>query len=114
MSAFTIEETPSSPRGRLGRSVRASCDVCDYKVWSWLPEGVSTDILTRGHAKQHEPGRAPDIDVDWRVFADCSVCEDDGNVQVDDEGDLECTKCRTYWSIDGTGGTRREGGASDE
>ena len=56
------------------------------------------------HERQHAPGNALDITVEWEVIADCSVCEDGGKVDLDSDGDLMCENCGTYWSSDGTGG----------
>ncbi|WP_346007274.1 hypothetical protein [Janibacter terrae] len=114
--AFTFEEKPTeaTEHSHAGRSVKASCTRCDYWVMTWLPDGYPSDLIVRDHAAQHEPGRALDIDVDWVPRANCSVCEDGiGLIEVDADGDLACAACRTYWSIEGKGGTLREGGVSD-
>ena len=116
MSAFTYEETPTeaSWHSRAGRSIKASCTQCDYWILSWLPNDLPSDFITRDHAVQHEPGRALDIDVDWVVSANCSVCDDGiGSVEVDADRHLECTDCGTCWSIKGKDG-RRQGVASDD
>lgn len=106
-ATFTITERAS---GR-GRSVVAACDTCRWTTFGWLPGNTHTDHLTRDHADQHKPGRALDIEVEWDILADCSVCDDDGNVSVDDEGGLTCESCGTHWTIEGRRGTRDEDSA---
>ena len=61
------------------------------------------------HARQYEPGRAPDITVDWEISACCSVCPDRlGDVKVNDSDTVRCDDCGTVWAMDGTLGERDE------
>lgn len=86
------------------------CSDCSFIQWS----SVRTDVVTaeeyatnsiRDHLETHEPGRAPNIEVDYILSADCSVCEDGGDVK--DEGEaLVCGDCGTTWYRDGTYGER--------
>ena len=69
------------------------------------PKSAKWDSLIDKHLNQHEPYRALDIDVCWTVDADCSVCEDGGNIVQGHDG-LTCRKCGAYWDMDGTGGIR--------
>ncbi len=95
-------------RGMFYATIR--CSECDFTAWS----SVRTDVVTaeeyatnsiRDHLETHEPGRAPDIEVDYILTADCSVCEDGGDVK--DEGEaLVCGDCGTTWYRDGTYGER--------
>lgn len=61
------------------------------------------------HGNQYEPGRAPDITVEWEISACCSVCEDGiGDIQQEDSETLRCTECGTVWDTHGQGGEREE------
>lgn len=90
--------------------IRAECHICGYVVFTGALVRVKRDwgaYLLRGHYEQHAPGRALDITVDWEVSADCSVCDDGGDIRHEDDG-LTCEKCWTTWSIDGTCGERAD------
>ena len=61
------------------------------------------------HSGQYEPGRAPNISVDWVISACCSVCEDGmGDIQQEDSETLHCTECGTTWNMHGEDGEREE------
>lgn len=65
-------------------------------------------VAFRDHSAQYEPGRAPDIQVDWEPVALCPVCEDGvGDIAQVDEG-LGCKECDTTWDMVGRGGERAE------
>lgn len=102
LSHWKITEKPT---GASGRSVAAKCRRCSSSIFTWLPDGMGVEAALRDHDDQHGPGRARDISVEWSVSAECSVCEDGGDVDLDSDGDLLCQGCGTYWSVDGTGGT---------
>lgn len=104
LSHWDVTETPSCPGRHPGRAVSAKCLRCATSIHTWLPERASLELVLADHERQHAPGNALDITVEWKVIADCSVCEDGGKVDLDSDGDLMCEKCGTYWSSDGTGG----------
>ena len=87
--------------------VSVTCDECGYTSYTAGPKSYKWEHLIDHHLDQHAPYRALDIDVCWEVSADCSVCEDGGEI-VEEDGGLTCRKCGAYWDIDGTGGTREE------
>lgn len=63
----------------------------------------------RYHSDQYEPGRAPDIEVDWVISASCSICEDGiGDIEVNDSDSIRCKDCGTTWDMRGTSGERDE------
>lgn len=86
-------------------SVVARCSECGHAVftggradWDW--SGILDD-----HLAQHAPGRALDIEIQYRLDSDCTVCDDGGDLY--DEGEvIECRDCGTTWYSDGTGGER--------
>lgn len=89
------------------------CSECDFVQWSSVntvrvtAEEYATNSIIR-HLETHEPGRAPDIDIEYRLDASCSVCEDEiGDVEQDGDG-LICRDCGTTWSEDGTYGELKE------
>lgn len=97
------EDNPSTRRP--GRSIKVECSECDYVAFTWVPASCKKDeTRINRHLAQHGPGRALDIEVDWQVLAECSVCEYGGKVEADGEGGLTCEECGTYWDIDGSGG----------
>lgn len=99
-----------------GTAVRCSAPGCYHVTFGYLlptekddPERQESakENFRRAHTATYEPGRAPDIEVDWRVVATCSVCHDGGDVDTSDSETVECSQCHTTWYIDGTGGERR-------
>jgi hypothetical protein len=73
------------------------------------PDQFWPEQFRRHHGDQYEPGRAPDVAVDWVVSACCSVCEDGiGDIEVNDSDSLRCKDCGTTWGMDGTAGERDE------
>lgn len=88
-------------------SVSVTCDECGYSAYSAGPKSAKWDRLIDNHLNQHAPARALDIDVWWEVSAECSVCEDGGDIVQEGDG-LTCQKCGACWDIDGTGGIRDE------
>lgn len=63
-------------------------------------------LFKRSHSDQYEPGRAPDITVDWVISADCSVCEDGGDIDTEDGESVICKDCGTTWGMTGENGER--------
>lgn len=97
-----------NPDGVAHTAECAAAD-CPHLVLAGLRTDKEYERMFKEHTDQYEPGRAPDITVDWEVSALCSVCEDGiGDIEVDSDGDLACKECGTYWSITGDGGTRSE------
>lgn len=86
------------------------CSECDFIQWSSVntarvtAEEYATNSIIK-HIETHEPGRAPDIDVEYVLSASCSVCEDGiGSVEQVDSETIECQECHTTWSSDGSYG----------
>lgn len=103
------------------QSVTFECSECSHVTFSVTQDHVPDDVLEirANHAhdvSQHDPGRAPDIQVDFELVADCSVCEfPKGDVQQTDHEVLTCEDCGTTWTLDlgasntGTDGHLAEG-----
>jgi hypothetical protein len=103
---------PELIRNADGIATSASCAApnCNTNVRAGMAsdEGYIAHF-TRLHTVQYEPGRAPDIEVDWDPSANCSVCEDLGEVKADPDGEgLFCVQCKTRWGMDGEHGERAE------
>jgi hypothetical protein len=93
------------PSGAVS-SVSCAVEDCHFTLVAGLADAPTyARIFQDEHAAQYEPGRAPDIAVDWEIVADCSVCEDGGDIEQEDDG-VTCRKCDTRWSIDGRYGER--------
>lgn len=108
-SRFEITRGATLDNGWTG--VRVECLLCGALVYTAVRgerlHGITETL--REHGKQHEPGRAPNIEVSWEVDASCSVCDDGGDITDSGDG-LECLDCGTTWELDGTlGTTMREG-----
>lgn len=88
-------------------SVRCALEDCGASIWAGRGEDERYDkMFRRDHTSQYEPGRAPDIEIEWVVSAMCSVCEGGGDVDQNDGESLICKDCGTTWYMDGTGGER--------
>lgn len=107
-----LNETGPRDGRTPGRSIKVECSVpgCRYCAYTWVPATFANDESIIGrHLSQHAPDRALDIEVQWQVLAECSVCDDyEANVEVGGDGGLVCTVCGTTWDIDGKGGYRDE------
>lgn len=104
-------EVPADHSGYAGGWGCAD-EKCRYKVN--FPTASSMDNYKRFFAERHtiqfNKNRAQDITVDWDISAYCSVCEDGiGTVIVVDGDTIRCTDCGTTWSMDGTGGLKKDG-----
>jgi hypothetical protein len=65
------------------------------------------EIFMRDHHDQYEPGRAPDIVIEYVISACCTVCPDKiGTIVQNDTDSVVCTECKTTWYTDGTGGEK--------
>ena len=106
--ARAVVEVLGEPLGAF-ESVKVSCTACSYIVFTSRMVGNDRPCIA-SHLAQHEPGRAFDIEPEWVLRADCSVCEGGGDVIVDPDGDgdMVCTSCRTRWDRNGEGGERAE------
>lgn len=94
------------PSGAVG-SVSCAADGCHYLLTAGLGTAERyAGMFKREHAVQYEPGRAPDIEVDYIISADCSICEDGGDVDMTDSDTLSCSKCSTTWNARGEHGER--------
>lgn len=107
---WRIEEGTPDPRSGW-RSVIFHClaEGCSHTIYTGLPGGVETERMPglKGHQDQHRPERALDIEVDWILSAECSVCPDEiGKLEEDGDGGVICRECQTTWDRDGTFGHR--------
>lgn len=115
MSEPTMEELGEYENHEKWVSLKVKCGQCSHTTFTsrlrqFMPS--ASDILFE-HLKQHEPGRAVDIEVDWEPSACCSVCDDGiGDIRQEDEG-VTCLDCGTTWDLDGKGGERRERNEND-
>lgn len=92
-------------------SIRVACALCGHTTWTGHKKSLAPQVaasIKRTHLAQHAPGRALDIVVDWEPSADCSVCENGGNITQTGDG-LECGDCGTTWDINGEYGEIMEG-----
>lgn len=106
MSAEAIVTWLGEPKDGW-QGVRVDCSDCSHVTFTGLPVTADAARLLARHLSQHDSGRALDIEPEWVLSVDCSVCEDGGDVQ--DDGDvLRCADCGTTWHRDGTGGERPE------
>jgi hypothetical protein len=117
---MTTESTATNPHQPQQTENRLTCTApdCGYAMFTYglrhfegQPEKQDTywRSLFTNHADQFDPGRAPDITVDWEISACCSVCEDKiGHVETNDSESVICKECGTTWHIDGTGGELKE------
>lgn len=84
-----------------------SCEGCSQVTYGGANDGSAWLMLMADHLRQHLPGRACDLtDLDWRVFASCTVCDSGGDIQLGDDGDLVCLTCGTWWDAEGRNGRR--------
>lgn len=98
-----------SANGEAFTSVVARCSDCEHVAFTGGRAGLDWSGILDGHLRQHEPGRAVDIEVDWEPSACCSVCPDGiGAIKQNDGESLVCDDCGTTWSLDGTCGERVE------
>lgn len=108
-ATITIGETKYSEHIGRFASITRACSDCDFKTWTGGNPDRDWSHLIDDHLRQHEPGRALDIDVDWTPSARCSVCEDGIGTVVQDDDGLACRECGTRWDIEGKYGERDEG-----
>lgn len=93
-----------------------SCEYTAYIGEAAVARGAASETplaeyfanLWHGHARQFEPGAAPDITVEWELVASCSVCPEGGDMRQGDDNTVECQVCGTYWDHDGTDGETDE------
>ena len=91
--------------------VKCAAEGCYWAAYGTIkPEQY--DWVIRDHRAQYEPGRAPDIEVDWEPSAWCPVCEDGiGDIKWNSDGEgLICVRCKTTWTIRGEHGETAEVG----
>lgn len=91
-------------------ALKVECNLCSHVTFTGRPDvhRTTADEILADHLDQHRPGRTFDIEVEWTPIAECPTCDDGGDIAVDDDGDLECRNCKTYWDIDGTEGHTRD------
>jgi hypothetical protein len=114
---MTTEAPATNPHQPATQDTRIACAApdCGYAMHRHPnPDGSSMDaflldLFHRNHSRQYDPGRAPDIAVDWEISACCSVCPDGiGDVRMEDSESVRCKECGTTWDIRGTSGERAE------
>lgn len=101
----------TSDAGVLWVSVEVRCSECAFVSFTAAPVSVVDARVSwiADHLRQHAPGRALDIEVDWEPVASCSVCPDGiGGIEINDSESLRCAECGTAWDMDGKGGERHE------
>lgn len=112
------EQNPHKPVMSDSRgSVTCAAEACSFIMSHWdiqtrtreQNDTTAAAFFRMNHSGQYDPGRAPDISVDWVISAFCSVCEDGmGDIQQEDSETLHCTECGTTWNMDGEDGEREE------
>lgn len=87
-------------------SITSQCSACGHKVFTGAPAKYATERRgwMQDHIDQHAFGRATDLEVIWTISADCTMCEDGGDIIDEDSETLRCQRCNTTWAIDGTFG----------
>lgn len=99
------------------RTVTCAAEGCSYIMTHWdiqtrtreQNDTTAEALFMMHHRSQYEPGRAPDITVEWEISAYCSVCEDGiGDITQEDTETVYCRECGTTWSADGKDGERKE------
>lgn len=108
---------PHQPNPGPDTFIHCAAPDCEYAQFTHRLPGRNedqtaafwTELFRSNHTAQHDPGRAPDITVEWEISASCSVCEDTiGDIVVNDSDSIRCKDCGTTWSIDGSNGERDE------
>lgn len=95
-----------SPEG-VTYAVSCAASDCHYLLSAGGSDDERYRSLFESHRSQYDPGRAPDIEIEYELVATCSVCADGGDVK--DEGEtVACAKCGTNWYRDGSYGERAE------
>lgn len=93
---------------RQHRGVKVGCSECSHMVFTGGPVDRDWSHSIDDHLRQHEPGRAIDIEVQYVLSADCTVCDDGGDLHEDSTDVIECRDCGTTWYSDGTGGETKD------
>lgn len=108
-AVIEVSEPHDTPWG-LTVSVVARCSECKAVTFTGGKPDRDWSGLLDDHLRQHAPGRALDIEVDWEPTGYCSVCEDGiGDIGRDADGEgLICKDCGTTWDIEGRSGERVE------
>lgn len=100
-----------------GSAVRCGKDDCYHAIFGLIHPTIKDDpeeqergkrMFRTMHTAENEPGRAPSIEVEYRIVASCSVCPDGGDVDMSDSETLECSQCHTTWDEKGQHGERAE------
>lgn len=111
IKAREINQIMQRTEGASTVLVRTICSECGYSVITVISLdrmralGASTTGVIDEHLAQHnEPDRAPDIEIDWTPDASCSICDDGGNIEINDIETVVCRQCNTTWTLDGTDG----------
>lgn len=112
----TVTENLHQPHV-VGVAVRCAATGCRVVTYGLIRSELRDDaeeqerakrMFRASHTDEHEPGKAPSIEVEYRIVADCSVCPDGGDVDSVDHETLQCSKCLTTWDERGNHGERAE------
>ena len=106
---------PHQPK-RVDNTLRCSAPDCYFfltsPVAAWFDDAQmyarAENKFRVLHAAQYDPDREPDIEVSYELVADCSICEDGGEVETTSTDTIECAKCGTVWDADGENGERNQ------
>lgn len=99
----TVQRSDDSP---ATVAITSECSECGTTAYTGGPAHIADQprAWMQDHIDQHAPGGAVNLDVMWHVSADCTVCDDGGDIIDEDSETLRCQKCQTTWAIDGTFG----------
>lgn len=100
---ITVQRSADSP-ARV--AITSECSACGTTAFTGGPAHIADKPRgwMQDHIDQHAPGRAVNLEVQWTLSADCTVCEDGGDIIDEDDETLRCQRCNTTWAFDGTFG----------
>lgn len=103
---MTNAHTPMIERNEAGHPRSIKCSEGDFLAIAGGAGEAYYLQIHKDHASQYEPGRAPDIAIDWVIDASCSICDDGGRIDVVDSECIRCEDCGATWDMNGDNGER--------